>query len=147
MRPTWHLAKMVYAPDGANYNSANEESFINPPTCSLRALDAYLTRWDGAGWRQAHMQYIFFLITMSAEVEVCYKQSSLQSEAIAPTLSFIEAHSKTENILIIWRMSVLKVICYFQSKFLNYLQTSIGQAFKSAGYLSFASLSSSHPIV
>lgn len=44
------------------------------------------------------MQYIFFLITMSAEVELCYKQSSVQSDAIAPTLSLIVVHSKTEEL-------------------------------------------------
>lgn len=44
------------------------------------------------------MQYIFFLITMSAEVELCYKQSSVQSDTKALTLSLIAARSKTEKL-------------------------------------------------
>lgn len=50
------------------------------------------------GWRQARAQYIFFLITMSAEVGLCYKQSSVQSNTLPPVLCIIIMPSQTEKI-------------------------------------------------
>ena len=47
------------------------------------------------------MQYIFFLITMSAEVGLRYKQSSVQSNTIPPgTMHYNNAFFKLENKII-----------------------------------------------